>query len=274
MKIFMKLKYFRSAILTVLGILLMGATVQAKEMSLVFFYPGGEGSASQATPVLEEFSAALQEASGGKIKAKVHYLSELKAGEAFIQNKKPAGGILAYDLFLAEGAKWQAKAILQTLQFPSSNGWDQYFLIGNKSASLPSTGEITVLSARPLRESFVKEKLFPQNGLTWKITPTQNVVGKLRRLGMNDPETKDQWILLDQFAWKNVSRLRAAWVAGLKPALSSEKIPSAPFVVFGNTLNEAEITQLKSALEKMSQSERGKKVLQLLRLAGFGQATS
>lgn len=248
---------------------LLSGNAYAKEIKLIFFYPGGEGSEAQAQPILDEFALALKDASEGKIEAKIRYFSDLKEGSSYIESEKPAGGILSYDLFLSQGPHWQAKSILQTLQLPSSNGKDQYFLIGNKESQLPASGEIKVLSSRPLSASFVKEKLFPDTSLDWNLIPTKNIVGKLRKLGMTNQPTENTWILLNQFEWSNLSRLRTAWVAGLKVMLESHQIPSAPFVLFDNALSDEEAQQLSKALTKMTKNPKAKKTLELLRIKGF-----
>lgn len=248
---------------------LISTSAQAKEIKLIFFYPGGEGSEVQAQPVLDEFSTALKEASNGAFEAQVRYFSDLSAGSTYITNQKPAGGILAYDLFLSQGPQWQAKTILQTLQLPSGDGKNQYFLIGNKQNQIPESGKLNILSSRPLSADFVKQELFPTSTLQWNVTPTKNIVGKLRRLGIEGALAENTWILLNQFEWYNISRLRTGWAANLKVFLESEKIPSAPFVIFDEALSANETQELRQALSKLNRNSKAKKTLELLRLKGF-----
>ena len=245
---------------------LSAGTVEAAKMEFVFLYPGGQGSQEQAQPILDRFSEALKKASGGKIDASIKYFSNAQAGEQFIQTKKPAGGILAQHLFQEKGRSLQAQALLQTLQLPSGDGTNQYYLLSSADATLPASGPLKVFSPRPLSPTFVATKLFPGKNLQFEINATPNVVGKLRKIGKGEEKG---WVLLDQFEYTTISRLKSPWAKNLKTVANSQKIPSAPFVIFNANISPDQVKELKTALLKLSKDSGAKEALGLLRLKGF-----
>ncbi len=261
----MKIKYWIVA-LTYIALLSPLPAQATQDLDLIFLYPGGQGSAEQAQPVLDQFSEALKTSSGGKLNPSARYFTDTKAGENYIASGKPAAGILAEDLFLEKGKSWQAEPLLQTQMLPSGDGTNEYIVVGPAKSSLPTSGAITLISSRPLAGAFVKDQLFPDWKLTVQVNASANVMGTLRKIGMGGEQA---YVLLDQFEFANVSRLRAAWVAGIQELARSAKISSAPVVVFSGRLNAADQALLKSALLKMGKNTQSKEVLGLLRLKGF-----
>jgi hypothetical protein len=254
------------------AIFFCSASANAAPLKLIFLFPGGQGDQQQAQSFLDGFSEALKRASDAKIQAEISYLSDPQQGAQFIQAQKPAGGIMSQDLFLTKGPAWQAKVIAQTLQLPSADGSNQYFLIGNKSDALPASGAVTVSGPQILEPSFVQKELFPNlPPLQWQVQRSANPVGELRAIGMGE---KTGLILLDQYEWMNISRLKAAWVAGLKVLAESKKVNSAPFVVFPQNLPAETIPLLQEALIKMSQDPLAAETLGNLRLKGFKKPSS
>lgn len=238
----------------------------AKAMNLIFLYPGGQGSQEQAQPLLDNFAKFLKENSAGKIVADIKYFSNEKAGEQFIQSQKPAAGILAEDLYAEKGTTWQAQRLLQTLQLPSGDGNNQYFILGNSKESLPLSGTLQLMSTRPLTKNFANDNLFPDQRLNLEVQKAPNVVRKLRKIGMG---REKGFILLDQYEYATILKLKAAWVQGLKTFATSKKVPSAPFVVFKENISTAQSEALKKALLKLSQDSKARETLGLLRIKGF-----
>ncbi len=265
----MKKTGFKKIIFFIFALQLLAFTniSQASTLNLIFFYPGGQGSQQEAQPILDQFATGLKKASDGKITASITYLSDTQKGLDFIAQQKPHGGIISYDVFLAHQKDWKLKSIAQTLQLPSADGNNQYFLIKNKAQNIDASKPLNIYSSQKLAKDFVKSKLFPQLTQAINLQHTQNIMGKLRKLGMG--ETTDEIILLDQFEYHNVSRLRIAWVANIDIMQKSELIPTAPFVIFENKLNAETSEILKQALLKLSKDSEMKETLQLLRLKGF-----
>ena len=246
------------------GLLPLG--LHAETMNFIFLYPGGQGSQQQAQPLLDEFSAALKKASGDKIEVKIQYFNDLNAGETFIKSQKPAGGILAEDLFAAKAGAWGAEKILSTLPLPSGDGTNQYFIFGNAQHTIPATGDVAVYSARPIDSNFLQQKLFPQLGPRLKVSVTPNTVGMLRKIGKGE---ETAWVLLDQFEAATITHAKAPWTKDLKAGLSSSKVPSAPWVVFTANIAPIQVQVLKDALLKLSGDGANRQTLEALRLKGF-----
>ncbi len=248
--------------------LLFSPPTHASPMKMVFFYPGGQGSQEQAQPILDSFSDALSKASGGEIQAQITYISDSQEGQKFIQEQKPEAGILSLDVFLRQRQPWGMEVIAKSLQLPSGDGQDQYFILGQKGTSLPAEN-FTVYSSRPLDASFVREKLFPHLKGSLPVQATTNILGKLRNIGSG---TESGFALVDQFEYANISRLKIPWATQLEILASSEKISSAPFVVFKNNISSEKISRLQNALLKLSQNAEAKETLATLRLKGFKKA--
>jgi hypothetical protein len=260
-----KIKFF---LMTCAATILIGGAVsaQAESINLIFLYPGGQGSQQQAQPLLDEFSAALKKASGDKIEAKIFYFNDSAEGETFIKTQKPAGGILAEDLFAAKGTTWGAEKTLNTLQLPSGDGNNQYFILGNAKHPPPAAGDINLYSARPVDPAFLQQKLFPQLGTRLKLNITPNIVGMLRKIGKGEEVA---WVLLDQFEQATITASKAPWTQELKTEAASPKIPSAPWVAFTANSNPDQAQALKTALIKLSADGANRQTLEMLRLKGF-----
>ena len=238
----------------------------AEILDLVFLYPGGQGNQEQAQPILDSFSESLKKNSGGKIEVRVRYFSNEKTGEQYIQKEKPAGGILSQDLFQQKSGPWQAETLLKTLQLPSADGTNQYFILGRPDQPLPTSGEVTLISLHPLAPSYLKENLFPDLALNFNIQQDPNVVGNLRKIGKGQSQG---FVLLDQFEYATISKLSSDWAKNIKSLAVSKKIPSAPFVIFSQNISSQESQRLKEALLKMSRDPNAQETLGLLRIKGF-----
>lgn len=245
----------------------LAATAHAAPLKILFFYPGGQGSREAAQPLLDAFGESLKHASDGKIDATVTYLSDPVAGLNFIKSEKPAIAIVSLDAFDQYDSSWGAQVIAKTLQLPSGDGKDQFFIVGKKGSSLPTQGKITLLSSRPLSPEFVAKKLFPAlPNISFSLQSERNTIGALRAIGSGE---KSDFILLDQFEYANVKRLRTAWVAGLDALAESQKVSSAPVIVFPQQISPDLIPTLQKSLVKLGQESSAQPTLQELRLKGF-----
>ncbi len=253
-------------------IIFSASSSSAAPIKILFYYPGGQGSQEAAQPILDSFAEALKKSSGGKIEAQIFYFSDPQEGAGFLQAQKPQAGILGLDTFLKQGQAWGAQVIAKTLQLPSGDGTDQYFLLGKSGVPLPGSGALQVSSPRPLDPGFVAEKLFPQmKDLRIEVKPTPNTVGELRAIGSG---TKTGWVLLDQFEYGNIAKLKTPWAAALSVAAQSPKISSAPFVIFTPNAAPDLGSDLAKALEKMGADSANKETLGNLRIRGFRAASS
>lgn len=255
------------ALLVAFALSCYASAAQAAPIKILFFYPGGQGSREAAQPLLDAFGESLKQASAGKIDSAVTYLSDPLAGLSFIKSEKPAVAIVSLDAFDQYASAWGAQVIAKTLQLPSGDGKDQFFIVGQKGSSLPTQGKITLLSSRPLSSDFVAKKLFPAlQGVNFSIQSERNAIGTLRAIGSGE---KSDFILLDQFEYANVKRLRSAWVAGLDALAESQKVSSAPVIVFPQQISSELIPVLQKSLVKLGQESSAQPTLQELRLKGF-----
>jgi hypothetical protein len=244
----------------------------AAPLKMLFFYPGGQGNQEQAQPLLDNFSAALKKASQGKIEAQITYISDPTEGLQFIKTQKPQAAILGLESYYKYGNELGAKVIAKTLQLPSGDGTDQYFLLGKSGATLPTSGSLQVSSTRPLDPSFISEKLFPQwKDLKIEVQPTANSVGELRAIGSG---SKQGFVLLDQFENANISKLKTPWATALTVLAQSQKVSSAPVFVFSQNIPANEAQELENALVEVGSDNSAKSTLADLRLKGFKKASA
>lgn len=257
---------FLPFVLSCFVLLVSGKTAHARALDFLFLYPGGQGSQEQAQPILDEFSAELETASGGKIEGKIHYFNDVGSGEIFIRNHKPAGGILSEDIFMTKAKEWGAEKLLSTLQLPSGDGTNQYFILGPGNNPFPPAGPVEVYSSRPIPQTFLMEKLFPgfPGGMKSQFTP--HVVGLLRKMGKK--ETKG-WVLLDQYEAASILKSKAPWAQDLQIQARSEKVSSAPWVIFPQNITPETARALKAALLKLSGNPANRQTLEMLRVKGF-----
>jgi phosphonate ABC transporter substrate-binding protein len=259
-------------ILTALTFILLTGSAEAAPLKILFFYPGGQGTQELAQPLLDSFSEALKKSSGGKIESSVFYISDLQQGLQYIKTEKPAAGILSLDTFNQYGNSWAAKVIAKTLQLPSGDGTNQYFLMGKAGQQLPTSGNLQILSPQLLDPKFVVGKLLPNlKNLEISIQNTQNVMGELRAIGQGK---KEGWVLLDQFEYANISHLKTPWISGLEVVAKSNKVSSAPFVVFEANIPIELVTELQNALLKLGADASAQETLSNLRIKGFQKASS
>ncbi len=254
------------------SLLFLASKVEASPLKILFFYPGGQGNQEQAQPLLDSFAEGLNKASGGKIDAKIFYISDAEEGLQFIKTQKPQAAILGLETYYKYRKDWGVQVIAKTLQLPTGDGTDQFFLLSKNGNALPSSGNLQVTSPRPLGASFVSDKLFPQlKDLKIQIQASPNTVGELRAIGSG---SKPGFVLLDQFEYNNISKLKTPWATALSVLAKSEKVSSAPFVVFPQNISPDTSLALQNALLQLGQDGAMKATLADLRLKGFKKAAS
>lgn len=240
------------------------ALVSAAPLKLLFLYPGGQGSSEAAQPLLDSFTEALKKSGAPELKAT--YISDKAAGLTFIQQEKPAAALLSTDLFEEQSKIWSTTPVARSLQLPSGDGTETFYLVGKKGTALPASGKISILSPRPFSPDYVAKRLFPtMSGVQFEILPTRNVLGDLRKIASGE---KTGFLLLDPYEHRAMN-LKAAWVAELADLATSAKVPSAPVVVFAGAMSPEQQAAFQKALLQVGKDSAAQTTLQELRLKGF-----
>ncbi len=253
---------FRNAVLAVL--FLFPSLASAAPLKLLFLFPGGQGSSEAAQALLDSFTEALKKSGGPEMQAT--YLADKAAGLAFIQQQKPAAALLSAELFEEQGKAWNVSPVARSLQLPSGDGTETFYLVGKKGMALPASGKISVYSPRPFSPDYVAKRLFPtMSGVAFEILPTRNVLGDLRKIASGE---KSGFLLLDPYEHRAMN-LKAAWVAELSDLAASAKVPSAPVVVFAGGLSPEQQAAFQKALLQVGKDSNAQATLQELRLKGF-----
>lgn len=253
---------FRQALIALL--LLVPTLASAAPLKLLFLFPGGQGSSEAAQPLLDLFTEALKKSGGPEMHAT--YLADKAAGLTFIQQEKPAAALLSTELFEEQAKAWKVTPVARSLQLPSGDGTEIFYLVGKKGVALPTSGRISVYSSRPFNPDYVAKRLFPtMSGVTFETLPTRNVLGDLRKIAAGE---KSGFILLDPYEHRAMN-LKAAWVAELSDLASSAKVPSAPVVVFAGGLSPEQQAAFQKALLQVGKDSNAQATLQELRLKGF-----
>lgn len=245
-------------------LLLYPTLASAAPLKLLFFYPGGQGSTEAAQPLLDSFTESLKKAGAPEFSAT--YISDKAAGLAFIQGQKPAAALLSLDLFEEQGPSLKVTPIARSLQLPSGDGTETFYIVGKKGNALPTSGKIPLYSPRPLNPEYVAKRLFPTlSGVSFEVLPTRNVIGDLRKIASGE---KTGFLLLDPYEHRAMN-LKAAWVADLADLASSAKVPSAPVVVFSGGMSPEQQAAFQKALFQIGKDSAAQSTLQELRLKGF-----
>lgn len=247
------------------------ANAGAKKYSMVFWYPGEQGSTSEAEPVLLELFDYL----GKKLQDSTFegkYFNSTTDGIVYIKKNKPTFGIVSW-IALQEnnGTLPPFKKIASTLPLPHGSTQDVFALIGNPGKT--ETGwtppdNLVVYSSVPVSVAFIKSQMFPDIKGSVSVQNTNTMLMTLKKLASE--ENKNQVALLTPMEQYTLKNLKTDWAANLKTLMQAKALSTAPLVVFGE---EPEITSaLVKVLAAMPADADGKEILETLRLKGFKPA--
>lgn len=233
---------------------------EARQLKMIFWYPGEAGTSEEGQPVIDAFLDYLNGAiSPDRIAGR--YVNSIDGGLAYIKSDKPALGILSYAAWFQNRAKFpNAAVILSTLPLPSGQSTESYELVSG-SGKIPA--KAGVISSEPLTREFVRSELFPEIPGDASFARTGQMIFKLKEIGEGK---SDAVAILTPVESAALSKISASWAAGVKRIRLSKALPTARVVLFDPSFDASKI---KAALLSAGSDPKAKEILTEMRLKGF-----
>ena len=222
------LKYLKLAVTCFLWMVLTLRPALADSVSFLFWYPGAEGSAEQAAPVLEAWSQYLVE-QGLPVTLTPVYSNLPIDQDPKLKKIKPAAAILSLEAYLSLSQQHSLTLLAQTRKQPSGDGSDSYTVLKNKS----DTAIEKVYLSEPLTEQFTRNILL-RNAPNYRQLPLEyasQVIQKLKQVGQGKSNNA---VLVNAYEAAVLKQMTAPWAQNLTVAVSSPQLPAPPVVVFND----------------------------------------
>jgi hypothetical protein len=250
---------------TTLVFLLVGISPSfAKNHTLLLWYPGAEGSAEQAAPLLETWTDYLTQ-KGLPVKIEAIYQNHpVDGGTDIIKKLKPAVGIISLEAFLYVSKKYPLTLLAQTRKQPAGDGSSQYLILQNKTAKESDT----LYLSEPLTEDFARNIVL-HNSPAYRNLPLQyakQILRTLKKIGSGELQGA---ALLNSYEEAVLSRMKTPWSTQLKKVASSPKLPAPPVVLFEKWQKDFPHEKFVSLLLEMEKDPEGMEILEELRMQGF-----
>lgn len=249
------------AIVLSLLILTLASVAHARQIKMIFWYPGEAGSTKEAQPILDEFFEYLN----GKItptRISGKYFNTAQEGLAYIRSEKPMIGIVSYAAWAQNRDKiGTAQVILATLPLPHGRSTEHYTLVG-RNAQIPAGAMI--FSSEPLSEPFMRTELFPKLKEGVKISQTHQLLMKLKEIGEGKTNA---WAILSPAETGALARLNHPWAKSLKTIAESNPVPTARVILFDETWKD--VGRFKTTLLTIGDDMSVRDILDEMRLKGF-----
>jgi len=245
-----------------LAALLVSPSAEAKEIKMLFWYPGETGSTAQAQPLLNAFCEYLSPKIAPD-KMTGRYFNNLKEGLLFIKREQPTIGIVSYATW-AQNQSHMARAelFMATLPLASGKATEQYTLAGREAVMKSLAPQI--LASEPLSGPFVNAELFTIIPATSTIVQTPQLLAKLRDIG--EGRTNAVAILTPTEA-ATLAKLSAPWAKAIKVLAQSKPVPTARVLLFDQSWSGA--PKMKAALSAAGSDPKARDILAEMRLKGF-----
>lgn len=253
-------KLFFTASIFILAIMLTH-NLYAKEIKMIFWYPGEAGTTAEAAPILDELFKYLNpKIYPDKISGK--YFNNVPNGLKYISSDKPTIGIISYLTMTEQGDKiGNPKVIMSTIPSVHGKTTEVYSLVG-KVTAIPANP--TIFMSEPIPLKFALSQLFPSLKSDTRLSQTSQIVAKLKDISEDKLQA---FAILTPTEAYTLQSISASWAKGLKTIMKSNSVPTAMVVLFDPEWKG--IKKLKPALMQMASDPAAKDILNELRLTGF-----
>lgn len=252
------MKHLKAIITTCL--IFFTTNAYAKDIKMIFWYPGEAGSTNEAQPILDEFIKQVN----SKIAPDViscRYFNTTEGGLSFIKQEKPVVGIISYAAWKQNQATLaSAGVVLSTLPIPHGKSTEEYSLVGidNKIDGK------NILTSEPLSASFIHIELFSNILPNNKVTQTPQMLLKLKEIA----EGKlDSLAILTPTEAATIAKLSAPWAKAIRVIYTSRPVPTARVVLFDSKWQTFE--KFKTTLLTLGNDATNAEILDEMRLKGF-----
>lgn len=232
----------------------------AREIKILFWYPGQAGSTEEAQPVLDLFCRYVA-ARLGPYRVTGTYFNTISGGRNFLKRGLPTIAIISTPMWtvyrsqVAGAVEWLATAPL-----PHGETTERYQLIGTTKTI--SAG-MHLFTSVPFPE-FIHRELFPNLPRDVQIEETHQLLAKLRAMG----EGQESAIaLLTPLEASTLAGLSNAWAKQLVTIATSPPIPTPRVILFDAHFFDA--PKLKKILLGMATDKEAQDILAELQLKEF-----
>ncbi|MBI4411561.1 MAG: PhnD/SsuA/transferrin family substrate-binding protein [Deltaproteobacteria bacterium] len=247
------------------------SAVGQEKLTMAFIYPGGEGSAEEAQPILDRFFAMIREKRGPLVSGA--YYPALEEGLAAVKAGKAQAGIVSLETYLTRKKNWPMEILLATLPAASNNQMERYFFLTTAAVSetLEPAKPLAVYTSKAMNPVLFKSILMTNIPADFqadfRLETAPNLLGQLKKLASGEALGG---ALLDNYEYVSLKKLDLDWVKKLKLVYSSPLVPAPPVVLF-TPLPEMQKQNLIQALMALPDSLDGREVLKSFRFKGFAK---
>lgn len=229
---------------------------------MLFWYPGEAGSTAEAQGTLDAFFDYINSRiAPDKISGK--YFNTVNEGLNFIRQAKPRFGIISFAAYtINAGRLGGTTRLLSTLPLLEGRPTENYTIVGR--GPTPASWNIILYTKQPLTKDFVGKYILPAGTASPNITLVPNILPVLKDVADG---IKGGGVILQPMESHTLKNIDQPWTKGLSVWLTSNPVPSAPLMVFGN--KDPLSQKLEEILLKMPDDPKGAEILQALRLNGF-----
>jgi len=242
---------------------LVPQTLHAKEIKMLFWYPGEAGSTAEAEPILTPFFQYLNQKLAPDT-ASGKYFSAIPDRLTYLKRESPVVGVVSYATWVQNASRIAgATVIMSTLPLPHGKPTEQYALVGKKEDLQKE--KVLIFSSEPLPSQWVNTELFPSLSTsvdTMKSTP--QIIAKLKEIG--EGKLRALAILTPPEA-TTLAKIAAPWAKAIKMLARSKEVPTARVVLFDQHFSGA--SKLKAALLGAGNDPKAREILTEMRLKGF-----
>lgn len=244
-------------------LLALSLPAHARNVKMIFWYPGEAGSTTEAQPVLDAFLEYInKKIAPDRIVGR--YFNDVTAGLQYIMKEKPVMGIISYAAWMQNSSKLgNSKVLLATLPFPHGQQIESYSIVG-LSPEIKANAKI--LSSEPLELNFVKQQLFAQLPDSVTITQTPQLFAMLKKIADG---SLDSSAILTPNEVATIAGMSAPWAKLLKIVTQSKPVPTARVVIFDQNWAGAE--KFQKTLLSLANDPAAKPILDEMRLMGFAE---
>lgn len=226
---------------------------------MIFWYPGEAGSTADAQASIDLFFDYINKhIAPDRMTGK--YFNTVSEGLEFIRSAKPAFGIISFAAYTINTSRLaDARPLLYTLPLPEGKQTEIYTIVGRGGR----TG--VLYTKQPLTKDFVSRYILNDTMPDLKINVVQNIFPVLKDISAG---TITGGAILQPMEYHTLRNIDQPWARELKVWATSQPVPSAPFVVFGE---QKLAPKIKDILIRMTTDPVATDILQTLRFKGFAE---
>lgn len=225
---------------------------------IVVVKPGGEGNARRARSFLDDWVAYLKSSAGLDLQGE--YFNDVEKAVAHLKSNRPAYGVIGIDFFLEYGDDFGMQPVLSSL--PGGKPTERFMILARPDG--PQSVEDLAgkrLAGKHIALPRFASELILGGRVPGKFTIVQeSTLGSIKKVEAGEADA----VVVLEAEWAGIQK-NPRYGANLRPIHTSDPIPTALAVVFGDTSPEPFV----KALTSMKDDATGAELLDTMGNAGF-----